>query len=388
MSRQLNRRRSAFSLVEMLTVIAIIGLLIAILIPAIGHVQTQAKGVQSKATLQALETGIAAYYNDGRIGGGYPLSQPYDSRQLAAAVKNPYKSMGNGGGITGDYFNITGAGLLTWALVGADRLGAPGFIQSRPNSNGWWDDTDASANNNSSPDPTTIGVYTLYPPNAYPAANANQPVFPRSGPFVDMSKVKMSNWDGKAQCTQFGGGSASGSFVVPAEAQTAKDLGAVPGLENGAPQRKYPMFLDGFGAPVLYFRADPTGQAMTSLRPEQSNGSNFARSTYYFGENGSLVDPGTGQPTESVLRTVLNTDLKPHRLRLASDETLPGQKRTLSGGWDNYIVDTSITARFTAQRADSYLLITAGPDGIFGTADDICNFAANGADCARTARTN
>lgn len=386
--RNTTRQRGGFSLVEMLTVIAIIALLIAILVPAIGEVRKYAKSTQSKATIGALETGIQTYYGDGRVGGGYPYSMPYDNKQLPVPVKNPYKNMGSGAGISGDTFYITGAGLLTWALVGADRLGAPGFIQTRSTSQGWWEDTDTIASPSAAtPDPTKSGAYAIYAKNAYSASNQGQPIFPRSGPFVDMSKVKLSEWDPKAQCTAYPSGSATGSFTIPLEADVSKDLG----LTTGPPQRKYPMFLDGFGGPVLYFRADPAGQAMTSLVPNQvSNVSVQARSTYYFRDNSPLVDPSVGNVsgTESVLRTVLTASATPHRLRLDSNETLPGQASKLLGGWDTYIVDKSITARFVSQRADSYLLITAGPDGIFGTADDITNFNANGADCARTARTN
>lgn len=40
----------------------------------------------------------------------------------------------------------------------------------------------------------------------------------------------------------------------------------------------------------------------------------------------------------------------------------------------DYIRDPKISARPWPYRPDSYLLISAGPDGLYGTGDDICNF--------------
>jgi len=40
----------------------------------------------------------------------------------------------------------------------------------------------------------------------------------------------------------------------------------------------------------------------------------------------------------------------------------------------DFIRDPKITARPWPHRADSYILISAGADGLYGTSDDICNF--------------
>ncbi len=39
-----------------------------------------------------------------------------------------------------------------------------------------------------------------------------------------------------------------------------------------------------------------------------------------------------------------------------------------------YIRNPKIVARPWPHRADSYILISAGVDGFYGTSDDICNF--------------
>ncbi len=43
----------------------------------------------------------------------------------------------------------------------------------------------------------------------------------------------------------------------------------------------------------------------------------------------------------------------------------------------DYIRNPKITARPWPYRPDSYILISAGPDGLYGTGDDICNFGSN-----------
>ncbi len=53
----------AFTLIELLTVVAIIGLLISILMPSLGRARDQAKGVHCLARLKDMANAIAAYEN-------------------------------------------------------------------------------------------------------------------------------------------------------------------------------------------------------------------------------------------------------------------------------------------------------------------------------------
>ncbi|NOX59234.1 MAG: type II secretion system protein [Planctomycetes bacterium] len=56
-------RKSAFTLIELLTVVAIIGLLISMLMPSLGRAREQAKGVHCLARLKDMGNGLAAYEN-------------------------------------------------------------------------------------------------------------------------------------------------------------------------------------------------------------------------------------------------------------------------------------------------------------------------------------
>ncbi len=335
-----------FTLVELLVVIVIIGILIGLLVPAIGHVRNAARGTATRAVLAALETGLETFKGDQKVGGAYPPSFSDATGSDRGKAKNPYWTSRNG---ARDSINISGAGLLVWALAGADQLGTPGFnffrTGSTPPSTLWSQDTDAG---NTANVPAQSGAYAL--DNG--AANVNrkdQPLHARSGPYVDLSKVSITPSTG------------SGKFGVAAE-----------GLVLGsAPSREYPMFLDTFGYPILYWRADPAGrQAWAQQRPT-SGGTTWAR--YYAEDNINLVsDKG---PALNLYERVL---------RLSKGETSGGHKLDWEADpnttpcFEKYIRNPNVTARAEPQRPDSYLLVSPGADGVYGTADDIDNFQHNG----------
>ncbi len=65
------RRRSAFTLIELLTVVGIIGLLVGILLPSLSAARTQARKAQVKVQLDATRKALEAFTNDV---GDYPES--------------------------------------------------------------------------------------------------------------------------------------------------------------------------------------------------------------------------------------------------------------------------------------------------------------------------
>jgi type II secretory pathway pseudopilin PulG len=107
------------------------------------------------------------------------------------------------------------------------------------------------------------------------------------------------------------------------------------------------------GMPILYYKANTANQlhdaTLTMLRT--SAGGNI----YNYWDNEDLV--GLGKPWD------------PAQGRHVLDPGMTGQPTRF---YQNTQSDKITAVR--PYRADSYILISAGPDGEYGTADDICNF--------------
>jgi prepilin-type N-terminal cleavage/methylation domain-containing protein len=329
------RDHAAFTLVELLVVITIIAILIGILIPAVAAVRRSAKNLQCKALLSVIEQGLETFKADGKLGGAYPPSRSdytTDDGQTTL-VESPYY----GSGANGTEVEIQGAGLLVWALAGADLLGNPGFKIF--NGSTWGACTGGFLDGNK---PVS---------DAY-ALDNGAPVHPRSGPYVDLEKVKV---------TPNSGSSGNPDFNLPVELE----LGTAD-LSN---PRAFPMFLDTYGFPVLYWRADPAGRVMAD-EEQPRTGAN--RGIYHFGDNSALVGFHT---TSRIKPLVLTPGSMVHQLEWGGDVYNPANdKPPPPGTFEWYIYDPKVKAKLAPQRPDSYLLALPGPDGVYGTGDDITNF--------------
>jgi hypothetical protein len=99
------------------------------------------------------------------------------------------------------------------------------------------------------------------------------------------------------------------------------------------------------GMPILYYRANRAGTAHDVNNPDNP------QNVYSYKDNDALVrlgvpgDPNAVHPLAEPKRFYLNT----------RGDKVTGSSRPL--------------------RSDSFILISAGRDGLYGTADDICNFA-------------
>lgn len=326
---QRNRaRRRGFTLVELLVVIVIIGILVGLLIPAVGSVRSAARNAATRAVHTSIASGLEFYKNESRFGNRYPPSAPDSSNH--ATVRSPYPD----GNVD---ITIDGAGLLVWALSGADLLGTPGFNPpvGEPY---WWEWTGRRY---------TAGTKPLYAINT----DTNEPVYPRAGPYIEPSAVDV---------TKNARDRNNPDFVIPAEREALESTGNDPIL------REYPLYLDGHGYPVLYWRAQPGGRDMVA----QSRAGSNQPAKYYWEDNSRLLDMWGGG-------LFLNKAKQPHLMDWGGYDGTSEPKLSKGEYFAHYIWNQQVQAKREPHNPNSYLLVSPGRDGRYGTADDIANFDFN-----------
>jgi type II secretory pathway pseudopilin PulG len=112
------------------------------------------------------------------------------------------------------------------------------------------------------------------------------------------------------------------------------------------------------GMPVLYYKANTSKQSHNLQEPD------YADNIYNWRDNEPLLR--LGMPFDTASRT--------HRLLSYTDPkgVVPAEPLGKRFYWN--IRNEQVSSISRPYRADSYILISAGWDGEYGTADDICNF--------------
>jgi len=315
------REKSGLTVIEILVVVSIIAILVGILIPSLRMVQNTAKAVKQQAQFTAIDLGLAAFRGDY---GDYPPSNWW-----SPAIGGPQ--------------NYCGAQKLAEALLGWDLLGF------HPDSAWRGDGLDASG-----------GPDTYNPLNAYTLAVRQENLKKRRDRYIEMEVANTFRLGESAM------GQRDGLFV-----STAGTWGGQPLAPNTyvlcdvyeVPERKIAL-ADGRsavpGTPILYYRANPSSKtidAATGTVPLESEDL-----IYNVRDNAPLVN----------LRRLSDA-----AKTLAMRQQHP-LDQSAAAGWVvdfyDYIRDPKVAARRWPYRPDSYLLISAGPDGLYGTRDDIRNF--------------
>lgn len=332
--RHLRRPASAqaFTLIELMVVIGIIGLLVAIALPALNAARVQAKITATAATIKALDTGLEQFRTDNNVGGAYPPSTPDGVPAMNFLVANPHATTPPTLTMPGSGLPVPGACLLVWALAGADLLGTPGF-RDLDGDGAWWNNT---GNNFTAPQ-TNIYAFN---------AATNKPYYSRSASYVDLTKMTLPKRNGN-------------TFILD-------KVGNSPLLPSYA-------FLDSFNQPILYYRAN-VGKPF-AFHDLNRNADAVRHGVYTQFDNrgitGTLGNAGMdlGGGATHYLGWSQAEDDKQRAAAFAGFTP-----RTFGASLQNRNI---VNVGVRAQRDDSFVLISAGYDGIFGSEDDIVNFQIN-----------
>ncbi|MFC1739043.1 type II secretion system protein [Planctomycetota bacterium] len=324
-----SNKRTAFTIIELLTVMSIITILISILVPAMNKARQFAKDVKQKNQLRAIGVSLEMFHNDF---GSYPPSD-YD-----------------GPGDTGTY-GYCGAMKLAEAMIGQDLLG---FHQ---NSRFREDYFDGAGNLLYDRDPTTplddsdghnldlrVGPYLeLGNANAHRLWHiyGNQRLEPGPGP------------DGVL------GGFNRDAFVL---------CDVYDRVSSNAPTGKRYI-----GMPILYYKADTGG----NRHPH------FLNNNPALAFIGNINDPQNFYDYSDNDRFVqMRMPWKPpgtvHLMDSSNQQTMhsPPLDSSSANFFYHNTHDEDIAIEYgRPHKPHSFILISAGFDGEYGTSDDIFNFA-------------
>jgi prepilin-type N-terminal cleavage/methylation domain-containing protein len=290
------RKKRAFTIIELLTVMSIIVILIGLMVPALNKVRRYARDVQQKAQFNAINAAVELFNNEFD---GYPPSTAKDSMGM-------------------DY---CGAMKLCEALMGQDLLGF------HTNSVFRRDGLDAA------------GRLALYPPNIdamTPALRENN-LRARKGPFLQAENANAFQMQ-DIYGTNIG--PFLGTTFVLCDVYSRQ-------MQSGKKT----------GMPVLYYRADTANSYhdpnfASAMLPADSRGN-----IYNYWDNQELIKLGKAWQASGASSGISNNHKMVDPMRF----------------YRNTRID-QITTTQRPQRADTFILISAGWDGEYGTADDICNF--------------
>ena len=311
------RSRRGFTLIEMLTVIGIIVILLAILMPVVGKVRKSARVAATQLSLNQLAGAIDQYYLE--------FNHTYPGPVTNTGISN------NSSGITG----LTGGSLtMTENMV----LGLCGGLQISTSGSISYVSTDLQSG---------LGPLNL---------TTIQSKQTRHIAFIDASpgqRMLDLPWDG-------GNGKCGTSDTNIPEFQDKFIAAPGPSMQGGFPR------------PILYLRArtgNPANAGSTGTpqicntddKTAQYNWKHlvpYAGATDFYG-----FGAGAGVGTTDLTQGGTNSEFAP----FITSKSVNGT--SMSTLWDAYLCNPNLPQ--APRGVNAYILISAGPDGLFGTQDDI-----------------
>lgn len=334
--------KAGFTIIELLTVMAVIAILIGLLVPALGLVRDFAKEVQQQSQFHAIEVGLELFHKDF---GNYPESNDnlFDTGPEPPAIGY-------------DSFAYTGANKLAEAMVGLDLLGFhPRSALRADNENIHQDDTG-----------TWVGYNVYHPEVDYPGGG--NPIYAetqeenreaRKGPYVQLESAnayEMADVYDAGDLTNFE------TTNNPAGNQFASLVLCDVYTEQRPSGKKT-------GMPILYYRARRSFESQN-----YNDAGGRQNDVFLYDDNFNILDlgkPGTN-PLEG--HALCDGDIGgtggPGPAGSIQDPDVEDFERMII----NERVSSNLTDFQVPYNADTYILISAGKDGEYGTADDITNF--------------
>ncbi len=308
------KTKPAFTIIELLTVMSIIVILIGLLVPALTRVKRYARLVRQKAQFHSIGVALDLFSSEYD---GYPDSDQLDGR-IPPEVRVPY----------------CGAMKLAEAMVGQD------FKGFHPDSRFRRDGLDGP------------GGANLYP---YPAPAPASPQYP----------AYLENLRARHMYLQLENANAYTLDTIYAPADIAA-IGFEPNdvvlcdVYNRVKSKKT---AKGIGMPILYYRADPANIGHVISTDDNVLESNI----YDVQDNQALINLG------------LPWSAAPVHPMASDGTTSTGAVIGLTlPAWPGLFYEKTLNPKVPTNdrpyRADSYLLLSAGFDGEYGTSDDIWNF--------------
>lgn len=314
----MKRKRSGLTIVEMLVVVGIIAILIGLLLPALNMVRRTATEAKQKVQLSAIDVALVAFRNDY---GDYPPSDPY-----TWLADSP------------DVQNTSGAQKLCEAMLGWDLLGF------HPDSGWRADGYNREAYRDIDGNTHVPGTYPLYSTALAPDGSPNPELEKRKGRYLDIEtanpvRLGVTSTTFRDGLFDLSAGAASVARLAPQTYVLTDVFGRLGDVQmlTGSTTSTTPTTKIKAGLPVLYYRANTSGKARGDV--------------YKYADNSAVVEA-------------------------AYDVTPQGSPLVGNVEYYEFITDwrASTVDLKVPQKPDSYLLITAGWDGRYGTEDDICNF--------------
>lgn len=359
-------RRSAFTLIELLTVIFIIGLLVGILIPTLNMARIAAKSANTQSLLRTIDSALEMFRQENErdfsATRGYPPS--FAHPKIRGHSFNPYQGQYPFHLSQGSNPRIYGAHWLAIMLLGPDAQGyvkastVPPALRSQPYK--WY-----------SPDPR----------------GDNSGILDRASLYLDPDKIPLMKTSDLVAGFE---NSGDRNKLFP-------DWGSSPA--DG--MRELPVIVDPFDQPILYYAASAFGgkrNMLTTRRLESNDYGELGQPVYFHQDNegftGNQNTHGWDFTGEGLIEVpgssneeVMHWIEKPGDLVTANQIEGIDDEQYLAT-FANYIYDRNALAqapRNTPEnppnanyplrpvRTDTFLLITAGPDGRYGTEDDVSN---------------